>query len=159
MAGLALELWLNERIDSRPLFQVHPGISSFQMAAAKLGAPLMNDFCSVSLSDLLTPWNQIENRIRSAAIGDFVIAIFNPKSIKRDWQLNKTVDLLLKFRKPSTPVAIARQLGRPEESIEIRTLGTLPFDKVDMFTILVIGNSQSFIESNKFLTPRGYFSN
>ena len=129
------------------------------MAAAKLGAPLMNDFCSVSLSDLLTPWNQIENRIRSAAIGDFVIAIFNPKSIKRDWQLNKTVDLLLKFRKPSTPVAIARQLGRPEESIEIRTLGTLPFDKVDMFTILVIGNSQSFVESNKFLTPRGYFSN
>ena len=159
MAGLALELWLNERVDSRPLFQVHPGISSFQMAAAKLGAPLMNDFCSVSLSDLLTPWNQIEMRIRSAAIGDFVIAVFNPKSIKRDWQLIKTVDLLLKFRKPSTPVAIARQLGRPEESIEICTLGTLPFDKVDMFTILVIGNSQSFIESNKFLTPRGYFSN
>ena len=158
MAGLALELWLNERIDSRPLFQVHPGISSFQMAAAKLGAPLMNDFCSISLSDLLTPWNQIENRVRSAAIGDFVLAIFNPKSIKRDWQLNKTVDLLLKFRKPSTPVAIARQLGRPEESIELHTLETLPFDKVDMLTILVIGNSQSVIKNNKFLTPRGYFS-
>ena len=159
MAGLALDLWLNERLDSRPLFEVHPGISSFQMAAAKLGAPFMHDFCSISLSDLLTPWNQIEKRIKSAAIGDFVLAIFNPKSIKRDWQLKKTVDLLLEFRNPSTPVAIARQLGRPEESIEIHTLETLPFDRVDMLTILVIGNSQSVIKNNKFLTPRGYFSN
>ena len=159
MAGLALELWLNERVDSRPLFQVHPGISSFQMAAAKLGAPFMHDFCSISLSDLLTPWNQIEKRIKSAAIGDFVLAIFNPKSIKRDWQLKKTVDLLLEFRNPSTPVAIARQLGRPEESIELHTLETLPFDQVDMLTILVVGNSQSVIKNNKFLTPRGYFSN
>ncbi len=159
MAGLALELWLNETVQTRPLFQVHPGISSFQMAAAKLGAPFMHDFCSISLSDLLTPWNQIEKRIKSAAIGDFVIAIFNPKSIKRDWQLKKTVDLLLEFRKPSTPVAIARELGRPDESIEIHTLETLPFNKVDMLTILVIGNSQSVIKNNRFLTPRGYFSN
>ena len=159
MAGLALELWLNESVDARPLFQVHPGISSFQMAAAKLGAPFMHDFCSISLSDLLTPWNQIEKRIKSAAIGDFVLALFNPKSIKRNWQLKKTVDLLLEFRKPSTPVAIARQLGRPEESIELYTLKTLPFDQVDMLTILVIGNSQSVIKNNKFLTPRGYFSN
>ncbi len=158
MAGLALELWLNEKIDSRPLFQVHPGISSFQMAAAKLGAPFMHDFCSISLSDLLTPWNQIEKRIKSAAIGDFVIAIFNPKSIKRDWQLKKTIDLLLEFRKPCTPLAIARELGRPDESIEIHTLETLPFDQVDMLTILVIGNSQSVIKDNRFLTPRGYFS-
>ena len=159
MAGLALDLWLNERLDSRPLFEVHPGISSFQMAAAKLGAPFMHDFCSISLSDLLTPWNQIEKRIKSAAIGDFVLAIFNPKSIKRDWQLKKTVDLLLECRNPSTPVAIARQLGRPEESIEIHTLENLPFDRVDMLTILVIGNSQSVIKNNKFLTPRGYLSN
>lgn len=159
MAGLALELCLNEAIYSRPLFQVHPGISSFQMAAAKLGAPFMHDFCSISLSDLLTPWNQIERRIKSAAIGDFVIAIFNPKSKKRDWQLKKTVDLLIEVRKPSTPVAIARELGRPDESIEIHTLETLPFNQVDMLTILVIGNSQSVIKNNKFLTPRGYFSN
>jgi len=159
MAGLALELWLNEKIDSRPLFQVHPGISSFQKAAAKLGAPFMHDFCSISLSDLLTPWDQIERRIKSAAIGDFVIAIFNPKSKKRDWQLKKTVDLLIEFRKPCTPVAIARELGRPDESIEIHTLETLPFNQVDMLTILVIGNSQSVIKNNKFLTPRGYFPN
>ncbi len=159
MAGLALELWLNQRVDSRPLFQVHPGISSFQMAAAKLGAPLMNDFCSISLSDILTPWDQIEERIKGAAIGDFVLAIFNPRSTKRKWQLNKTIDLLLKFRKPSTPVAIARQLGRPGESIELHNLETLPFDQVDMLTILVIGNSKSVIQNNKFLTPRGYFSN
>ncbi|WP_269623702.1 precorrin-3B C(17)-methyltransferase [Prochlorococcus marinus] len=159
MAGLALELWLHEKIDSRPLFQVHPGISSFQMAAARLGAPFMHDFCSISLSDLLTPWDQIERRIKSAAIGDFVIAIFNPKSKKRNWQLKKTVDLLLEFRKPCTPVAIARELGRPDESIEIHTLATLPFDQVDMLTILVIGNSQSVLKNNRFLTPRGYFSN
>jgi len=158
MAGLALELWLNETVQSRPSFQVHPGISSFQMAAAKLGAPFMHDFCSISLSDLLTPWDQIERRIKSAAIGDFVIAIFNPKSKKRDWQLKKTVDLLIEFRKPCTPVAIARELGRPDESIEIHTLETLPFDQVDMLTILVIGNSQSVIKDNRFLTPRGYFS-
>ncbi len=159
MAGLALELWLNESIESRPLFQVHPGISSFQMAAAKLGAPFMNDFCSISLSDLLTPWTQIEKRLKSAAQGDFVIAIFNPKSIKRNWQLKKAVDLLLEFREKSTPVAIARQLGRPEEIIEIYTLESLPFNQVDMLTIVIIGNSQSFINSKKFLTPRGYFSN
>ena len=91
-------------------------------------------------------------------MGDFVLAIFNPKSIKRDWQLKKTVDLLLECRNTSTPVAIARQLGRPEESIEIHTLETLPFDRVDMLTILVIGNSQSVIKNNIFLTPRGYFS-
>ena len=159
MAGLALELWLDESVESRPLFQVHPGISSFQMAAAKLGAPFMHDFCSISLSDLLTPWNKIEKRLQSAAKGDFVIAIFNPKSIKRDWQLKKAVDLLLEFRDKSTPVAIARELGRPEENIEIHTLESLPFNQVDMLTILVIGNSQSVIKNNKFLTPRGYFSN
>ncbi len=159
MAGLALELWLEESCDSRPLFQVHPGISAFQMAAAKLGAPFMHDFCSISLSDLLTPWNQIEKRIKSAAIGDFVLAIFNPKSIKRDWQLKKAVDLLLEFRDKSTPVAIARELGRPEENIEIHTLESLPFNQVDMLTILIIGNSKSFIKHNRFVTPRGYLSN
>ena len=159
MAGLALEIWLNETVESRPLLQVHPGISSFQMAAAKLGAPFMNDFCSISLSDLLTPWEKIEERIKSAGKGDFVIAIFNPKSMKRDWQLKKAVDLLLEFRKPSTPVAIARQLGRPEENIEIHNLESLPFNQVDMLTILVIGNSQSIVKNNKFLTPRGYFNN
>ena len=159
MAGLALELWLNEAIQSRPLFEVHPGISSFQMAAAKIGAPFMHDFCSISLSDLLTPWNQIETRLKSAAQGDFVIAIFNPKSMKRDWQLKKAVDLLLEFRNKSTPVAIARQLGRPEESIDIYTLESLPFNQVDMLTILIIGNSQSVIKDNRFLTPRGYFTN
>ena len=159
MAGLALELWLDDSVESRPFLQVHPGISSFQMAAAKLGAPFMNDFCSISLSDLLTPWQQIEKRIRSAAKGDFVTAIFNPKSIKRDWQLKKAVDLLLEFRQPTTPVAVARQLGRVEENIEIFTLESLPFDQVDMLTILVVGNSQSMVKNNKFLTPRGYFNN
>tara|TARA_B100000579_G_scaffold352178_1_gene306500 strand:- start:782 stop:1171 length:390 start_codon:yes stop_codon:yes gene_type:complete len=129
------------------------------MAAAKLGAPFMNDFCSISLSDLLTPWKQIEQRIISAGKGDFVLAIFNPKSIKRDWQLKKTVELLLKFREPNTPIAIARQLGRFEENVQVYTLETLPFNQVDMLTILIVGNSQSFVKNNKFLTPRGYFKN
>ena len=129
------------------------------MAAAKLGAPFMNDFCSISLSDLLTPWDQIERRIKNAAIGDFVIAIFNPKSIKRNWQLKRAVDLLLEFRKTNTPIAIARQLGRPAERIEIYTLENFPFDQIDMLTIVIVGNNQSVIKNNKFLTPRGYFNN
>ncbi len=158
MAGLALELWLNQEDDSRPFLQIHPGISSFQMAASKVGAPFMHDFCSISLSDLLTPWETIEERIKCAAKGDFVLAIFNPRSIKRDWQLNKAIEILLQFRKPSTPVAVARQLARSEESIELYNLESLPIDKVDMLTILVIGNSQSIIKNDKFLTPRGYFA-
>ena len=158
MAGLALELWLKEMPQSRPLFQVHPGISAFQVAAAKLGAPLMHDFCCISLSDLMTPWEVIEERIKCAAKGDFVVAIYNPKSNRRTWQLKKFIEIFLKFRLPKTPVALARQLGRSQEEIEIFDLESIPLDQVDMLSLLIVGNSQSFAKDNFFVTPRGYLS-
>ena len=156
MAGLALELWLTQPPSDRPQFQVHPGLSALQLAAAKVGAPLMHDFCSVSLSDRLTPWSKIETRLKSAASGDFVVALYNPRSQERDWQLTRAIELLLEHRAHSTPVVIARQLGRAQEDIQLHTLKTLPVKEVDMLTIVLIGNSSSRLQDNHVVTPRGY---
>ena len=156
MAGLALELWLSLERNKRPLFQVHPGISALQIAASKIGAPLMNDFCTISLSDLLTPWEQIEERLNCAAKGDFVIAIYNPRSEKRSWQLGRAIDIFNNYRSPLTPIALCRQLGRLEEAVEIYKLDSLPLDKVDMLSVLVVGNSRSLVKDSVFITPRGY---
>ena len=156
MAGLALELWLTQPPSDRPQFQVHPGLSALQLAAAKVGAPLMHDFCSVSLSDRLTPWAKIETRLKSAASGDFVVALYNPRSQERDWQLTRAIDLLLEHRAPNTPVVLARQLGRAQEDIQLHTLQTLPVKEVDMLTIVLIGNSSSRLQDNHVVTPRGY---
>ncbi|MFL0774423.1 MAG: cobalamin biosynthesis protein, partial [Prochlorococcus sp.] len=124
MAGLALELWLNELPQARPHFQVHPGVSALQLAAARVGAPLMHDFCTVSLSDRLTPWPTIASRLRSAATGDFVVALYNPRSKDRDWQLQHALKVFLEHRPPTTPVALARQLGRRDEHVEVHTLAS-----------------------------------
>ncbi len=156
MAGLALELWLQKPEASRPHFQVHPGISALQLAAAKTGAPLMHDFCTISLSDRLTPWDVIEQRIQGAGLGDFVIALYNPRSKGRDWQLAKAKTILLQHRQETTPVAIARQLGRHEEEIRITTLGGLNPQQIDMLTVLLIGNSSSYSKDGRMVTPRGY---
>ncbi len=156
MAGLALELWLNLPKQERPLFQVHPGISAFQIAAAKTGAPLMHDFCAISLSDCLTPWSKIEERLKAAANGDFVVAIYNPRSKDRDWQLGRAIEILLEHRSIDTPVLIARQIGRSEEEISRFNLGTVPIEKVDMLSFLLIGNSTTYEKDGYLLTPRGY---
>ena len=156
MAGLALELWLTQPPSDRPQFQVHPGLSALQLAAAKAGAPLMHDFCSVSLSDRLTPWSKIETRLKSAASGDFVVALYNPRSQERDWQLTRALELLLEHRAPSTPVVVARQLGRAQEDIQLHTLQKMPVKEVDMLTIVLIGNSSSRLQDNHVVTPRGY---
>ncbi len=156
MAGLALELWLDLPKSDRPKFQVHPGISSLQMAAAKAGAPLMHDFCAISLSDRLTPWLKIEDRVKAAAQGDFVVALYNPRSEGRNWQLQRAIDLFLECRLSSTPVVLARQLGRKEENIQIHSLGKLPVNEVDMLTILLVGNRTSFVKDGWIVTPRGY---
>ena len=156
MAGLALELWLSLPEQERPRFAVHPGISALQLAAARAGAPLMHDFCTISLSDRLTPWDVIEKRLEAAAAGDFVVALYNPRSKGRDWQLEKARQILLKGRPASTPVVLARQLGRREESVELQELGSLPVEAVDMLTVLVIGNSSSRASAGKLVTPRGY---
>ena len=156
MAGLALELWLELPQDERPRFAVHPGISALQLAAAKAGAPLMHDFCTVSLSDRLTPWEVIERRLEAAAAGDFVVALYNPRSKGRDWQLQSAIDILLNQRPDSTPVVIARQLGRIEEQVSFHRLDNLPVETVDMLTVLVIGNSSSRMDGGRMVTPRGY---
>jgi cobalt-precorrin 5A hydrolase/precorrin-3B C17-methyltransferase len=156
MAGLALELWLAEPADGRPSFSVHPGISALQLAAARAGAPLMHDFCTISLSDRLTPWDVIERRLQAAAAGDFVVALYNPRSLGRDWQLARARDLLLQGRPAATPVALARQLGRAEEAVTLHTLGELPVERVDMLTLVLVGNSSSYARDGRMVTPRGY---
>jgi cobalt-precorrin 5A hydrolase/precorrin-3B C17-methyltransferase len=156
MAGLALDLWLRLPPSERPGFTVHPGLSALQLAAARVGAPLMHDFCTISLSDRLTPWAVIERRLRAAAEGDFVVALYNPRSQGRNWQLGRARELLLAGRPADTPVVLARQLGRAGESVRLHRLGDLPLDEVDMLTLVLVGNSTSLSREGWMLTPRGY---
>ncbi len=156
MAGLALELWLQLPALDRPAFTVHPGLSALQLAAARAGAPLMHDFCTISLSDRLTPWEVIERRLRGAASGDFVVALYNPRSLGRPWQLGRALELLGEGRPATTPVLLARQLGRAEEALSLHTLGTLPADQVDMLTLVLVGNSSTRVQDGRMVTPRGY---
>jgi precorrin-3B C17-methyltransferase len=134
-----------------------PGISAFQKAASLLGAPIGHDMCIISLSDLMTPWEMIERRIKAAATGDFVTAIYNPKSHGRYWQLYRLVELFLQERSADTPVGYVRQAGREEQTVHLTTLGAFDPEDVDMFTVILIGNSQSYIADGKFITPRGYY--
>jgi len=136
---------------------VLPGISAFQKAASLLGAPIGHDFCIISLSDLMTPWEVIERRIRAAAAGDFVTAVYNPKSHGRYWQLYRLQELFLQERSADTPVGYVRQAGREEQKVKLTTLAQLDPEDIDMFTILLIGNSQSYVTDGKFITPRGYY--
>ncbi len=156
MAGLALELWLQREDGSRPGFSVHPGLSALQLAAARVGAPLMHDFCTISLSDRLTPWPSIERRLRAAALGDFVVALYNPRSLGRDWQLARALELLAEGRTTAIPVVLARQLGRQEEQVSLHRLGDLPHDQVDMLSLVLVGNSTTRLQDGRIVTPRGY---
>ena len=136
-----------------------PGISAFQKAASLLGAPVGHDFCVISLSDLMTPWERIERRIRAAAMADFVTAVYNPKSEGRYWQLYRLKELFLaEGRAPETPVGYVRQAGREEQEVHLTTLADFNPEEVDMFTVILIGNSQSYAWNGKFITPRGYYN-
>lgn len=131
-----------------------PGISAFQKAASLLGAPVGHDMCVISLSDLMTPWEVIEKRIKAAAIGDFVTAVYNPKSEGRYWQLYRLKELfLLEGRSPETPIGYVRQAGREEQEVHLTTLNGFNPDEIDMFTVILIGNSQSYTWNNTFITP------
>ena len=134
-----------------------PGISAFQKAASLLGAPIGHDTCIISLSDLMTPWEVIERRIKAAATGDFVTAIYNPKSHGRYWQLYRLQELFLMERSADTPVGYVRQAGRPEQEVKVTTLGAFDPEDIDMFTVVLTGNSQSYIADGKMITPRGYY--
>lgn len=140
-----------------PGVTVLPGISAFQKAASLLGAPIGHDMCIISLSDLMTPWEVIERRIKAAAEGDFVTAIYNPKSQGRYWQLYRLQELFLKYRSEDTPVGYVRQAGREEQEVKVTTLGAFDPEDIDMFTVIIIGNSQTYICDGKMITPRGYY--
>ncbi|MDA9930009.1 precorrin-3B C(17)-methyltransferase [Alphaproteobacteria bacterium] len=137
-----------------------PGISALQAAAARSGAILGHDFCTISLSDLLTPWQQIENRIHAAGAGDFVVAFYNPVSQRRRVQLATARDILIQYRGGDVPVLLASNLGRPEEKLIFRTLATLDVDEVDMLTTVMVGASSSrqinLGRGQAIYTPRGY---
>jgi len=162
LATLVFELLDREdRVEWNRLdISVTPGVSAFQAAAARIGAPMGHDFCTISLSDLLTPWDEIETRLRAAAAGDFVVAFYNPVSKRRTSQLARARDLLLEGRGPETPVVLARNIGRDGETLRVTTLGELTPGDADMLTMVVVGNSQtrhiSRGEKDRVYTPRGY---
>lgn len=155
MAPLIYEM-KRER-NSQVRIVVLPGISAFQKAASLLGAPIGHDFCIISLSDLMTPWEKIEKRIEAAAKADFITAVYNPKSEGRYWQLYRLKEIYMQERNPETPVGYVRQAGREEQEVHMTTLGNFDPEEIDMFTIVLIGNSQTYFYENKMITPRGYY--
>ena len=172
MAPLIYEMASERRVESverRVEIVSLPGISAFQKAASLLGAPMGHDFCVISLSDLMTPWAKIEKRIVAAAEADFVTAIYNPKSNGRYWQLHRLKEIFLERRSEDTPVGFVRQAGREEQVVHVTTLKDFDPEDVDMFTVVIIGNSQSYVlekvESVEcrvereylMITPRGYY--
>lgn len=154
MAGLVLELACKENIEV-PI-EVIPGIPAANAAAAVLGAPLMHDYAVISLSDLLTPWETIEKRVRYAAEADFVIVLYNPKSAQRDWQIEKVVHIVSQYKSSGTPVGIVKDATRNDESVAITTLDKMISYPIDMTTIIIIGNSTTFVYHNYMVTRRGY---
>lgn len=163
MAGLALELAHERGALDEVDIAVVPGIPALCAAAALLGAPLMHDFASVSLSDLLTPWETIERRVELAAQADFVLALYNPRSKRRDWQLARALELVRRHRGPDTPVGHVRNGFREGQLVEVLTLGGMDaasLGRVDMLSLLVIGNgaTRAVVAQGglRMLTPRGY---
>ena len=154
--GSTVEVGHASQRDNSIVIEALPGISAFQKAASLLGAPIGHDTCLISLSDLMTPWEVIERRIKAAAVGDFVTAVYNPKSHERYWQLYRLQEIFLQERSADTPVGYVRQAGRPEQEVRVTTLADFDPEEVDMFTVILIGNSQSYIADGKIITPRGY---
>lgn len=157
MASLMFEI--KEELGSETadvVIDVIPGITAASSGAAVLGAPLNHDFCVISLSDLLTPWELIEKRLRAAAEGDFAIAIYNPSSKKRHDYLQRACDILLETEEPERACGYVRSIGRDGEEFHTCTLAELRDAEVDMFTTVFIGNSQSRIIGDRLITPRGY---
>lgn len=153
MAGIMLEKAARyPEID----IEIIPGITAAISASAMTGAPLMNDFVVISLSDLMTPWKTIEKRIELASMGDFVISLYNPKSKSRTTQLTRAVEIILKYKAYTTPVAIVKNAGRVGEQSIICMLTELTSKNIDMSTTIIIGNSKTYILNNRMITSRGY---
>ena len=154
MAGLILELITKQELDI-PV-RVVPGVTASIGAAAVLGAPIMHDFCHISLSDLMTPWEVIEKRLRLAAEADFVICLYNPRSKGRSEHLANAFKIMGEFKDGSTPVGIVKDVGREDQEKFICTFDTMDFERVDMTTMVIIGNKSTYIHDDLMITPRGY---
>jgi len=152
MAGLMCKMAKDSGVE----VEVISGVSAAMSGAALLGAPLMHDFSVISLSDLLTPWEKIENRLRLASQADFVICIYNPSSKKRADYLMRACDIMMEYKSPDTVCGIVKNIGRDGEEMRILTLLELRDTKVDMFSTVFIGNSETLVIDGKMVTPRGY---
>ncbi|RMC96014.1 precorrin-3B C(17)-methyltransferase [Clostridium autoethanogenum] len=150
MAGLILEMRKDEDVE------VIPGLTASSAAASIVGAPLMHDNCNISLSDLMTPYELIKKRIELAASGDFVISLYNPKSKGRPHYLKECIDIVKKYRKGNTPAAVVKNALREGQEHKLFTLDSFDDSVVDMMSVVIIGNSNSYIKDGIFITPRGY---
>ena len=152
MAGIMLEVAGESEIE----VEIIPGITSANASASLVGAPIMHDHVSISLSNLLTDWELIKKRIALASEGDFVISLYNPKSNGRPELINEAVSIMLQYKNKNTPVAIVRNTGRSGENYDITTLEKMLDFEINMFTTVIIGNSKTFVKNGKMITPRGY---
>ena len=151
MAGIMLEI-----TDGEVEVEIIPGVTATNAAAAIVGAPVMHDYVTISLSNLLTDWELIKKRLELAAQGDFVVSIYNPKSRGRVTQIEEAREIMLKYKPKTTPVAIVRNAGREDEEHVVTTLDEMLNHEINMLTIVIIGNANTFIKDGKMITPRGY---
>ena len=159
MSGPVFQVLTDRGWDGKdPRLESVPGITAMQAAAALLGSPLMQDFCAISLSDLMTPWETIKLRLESAAKGDFVVALYNPRSQRRQWRLLEARRILMEHRSGDTPVGIVGDAFRPNQRVTITDLEHLEevAPQIDMVTTVVIGNSTTYLHQGRVITPRGY---
>ena len=150
MAGLILQMQNDEVVE------VIPGVTASSAAGSVIGAPLMHDNCNISLSDLMTPYDLIKKRVRNAADADMIISLYNPRSKGRPHYLREAIEIIKEYRSLDTPVAVVRHALRDGQEVRMFTLENFDEEVVDMFSIVIVGNSQSFIKNGKFITPRGY---
>ena len=150
MAGLILQMQEDE------IVEIIPGVTASSAAGSVIGAPLMHDNCNISLSDLMTPYDLIKKRVRNAADADMIISLYNPRSKGRPHYLREAIEIIKEYRELNTPVAVVRHALRDGQEYKLFTLENFDEEVVDMFSIVIVGNSQSFIKSGKFITPRGY---
>ena len=150
MAGLILQMKEDENVE------IIPGVTASSAAGSVVGAPLMHDNCNLSLSDLMTPYDLIKKRVRNAADADMVISLYNPRSKGRPHYLRDAIEIIKEYRELNTPVAVVRHALREGQEYKLFTLENFDEEVVDMFSIVIVGNSQSLIKEGKFITPRGY---
>ena len=150
MAGLILQMQEDESVE------IISGVTASSAAGSVIGAPLMHDNCNISLSDLMTPYDLIKKRVRNAADADMIISLYNPRSKGRPHYLREAIEIIKEYRELNTPVAVVRHALRDGQEYKLFTLENFDEEIVDMFSIVIVGNSQSFIKGGKFITPRGY---